>query len=162
MNQKKNKKKKKRILLFDEDYRTMQDLKEHLEETLGWEVELTAGEAVLELLGKVRFDLIALDLMIHPQSLDADGEIVENVQFEGTPWQQTGLEFLRRLRRGEYQGEGARFTRNDVPVIVLSSVAGTTVEKRALNDKFDLAGYVEKPFRLKTVEKQMRKLLGES
>jgi CheY-like chemotaxis protein len=149
-----------RILLFDEDYRTMRDLKEHLEENLGWQVELTADAGVPERLGRERFDLIALDLMIHPQSLDADDNVVDNVQFDGVPWKKAGLEFLRRLRAGAYQPELTQGTPADVPVIVLSSVANSTLESE-LKRELDIAEYVEKPFRLEAVVEKILKLLRE-
>lgn len=149
-----------RILLFDEDFRSMHDLKEHLEETLGWQVVLTADKELPERLGRERFDLIALDLMIHPQSLDAEDNLVDNVQFDGVPWKRAGLEFLRRLRAGSYRPEAALGTPADVPVIVLSSVADSTLEKE-LRQELAIAEYVEKPFRLEAVVEKMLKLLRE-
>ena len=148
----------KRILLFDDDYESMRGLKEHIEEELGWRVELTAEKSLLERLGRERFDLILVDLMIHPISLDADGQEVENVHFEGTSWLRTGIEFLRRLRKGQFSGEAGLGTPPDVPVVVLSAVADYSVEDALQNN---ISIYREKPFRLEELIQVMRESLQE-
>jgi CheY-like chemotaxis protein len=111
----------KRVLLFEEDFESMRDLKEHLQETFGWHVELTADARLLERLSDERFDLIVVDTMIRPKSPDAHGKEVQNVHFEGVHWLRTGFEFLRRLRRGEFSKEPGVGTSPDVPVLILSA-----------------------------------------
>ena len=150
----------KRILLFEEDFESMRDLKEYIEEEFGWQVELTAEKSLLERLRHERFDLIAVDLMIHPVSLDADGQEVENVHFEDVSWLRTGLEFLRRLREGEFSSEADQGTPPDVPVIIFSAVADYSVED-AMQENFNVQVYVEKPFRLEEMIEHMYKLLQE-
>ncbi len=98
--------KPRRLLLFEDDYESMQDVKEYIEEEIHWEVVLSAQTDVLERLRHEHFDVVVVDLMIHPTSFDAEGRQVENVHFVGVPWVKTGLEFLRRLRKGEFAGEG--------------------------------------------------------
>jgi CheY-like chemotaxis protein len=149
----------KKVLFFDDDYESMRDLKEHLEETLKWQVELTANMKIIERLSKERFDLIVVDLMIHPVSLDANREEVQNIHFEGIPWLRTGLEFLKRLRRGEFSKEIGRGTPSDVPVIILSAV-GYSVEDE-LEGEILVAVHMEKPFRLDDMVKQICNLLYE-
>ena len=63
--------KRKRILVFDDDFESMRDFKEYIEEELEWDVDLTANRSLLERLSHERFDLIIVDLMIRPASLDA-------------------------------------------------------------------------------------------
>jgi CheY-like chemotaxis protein len=150
--------KQKKILLFEEDFESMRDLKEHLEEEMGWDVELTAEVGLLERLSRERFDLIVVDLMIHPTSLDAHGNEVQNVYFDGVPWLRTGLEFLRRLRDGEFSKEDGLGTSPDVPVIILSAVASYSVIG-ALGEDVRLNGYLEKPFRLKEIVEKIEELL---
>jgi len=104
-----------RLLLFEDDYESMQDVKEYIEEEIRWEVVLSAQTDVLDRLRHEQFDVVVVDLMIHPTSFDAEGRQVENVHFAGVPWVKTGLEFLRRLRRGEFTGEGDAGTSPDVP-----------------------------------------------
>jgi CheY-like chemotaxis protein len=153
-------KKRKAVLLFDDDYESMFPLKEHLEQFLDLQVELTANENLLDRLRHEQFDLICIDLMIHPMSLDANDNEVQNVHFEGINWQKTGLEFLRRLRRGDYFQPGASGTSPDVPVIVLSAIANYSVEAKLGRD-ISVERYVEKPFALDVLIEQMQHLLEE-
>ncbi len=152
--------KQRRILLFEDDFESMRHLKEHIEEELGWCVELTAEESLLKQLGRERFDLVVVDLMIQPTGLDADGQEVQNVHFEGISWLRTGLEFLRRLREGEFSQGADSGTPPYVPVIILSAVADYSVAD-ALGEDTKFNGYVEKPFRLEELVGYMRKLLEE-
>ena len=149
--------KQKRILLFDDDYESLADLKQYLEASLGFHVELTAEKQLLERLQNERFDLICVDLMIHPTSLDANDQEVQNVHFEQVNWRRTGLELLRRLRQGEFSQEPDLGTSPQVPVLVLSAVANYSVEHELKGD--DLVEYVEKPFALEEVIERIRRLL---
>jgi CheY-like chemotaxis protein len=153
-------KKRKRILVFDDDFESMYDLKEHIEEELQWNVELTADRSLLERLSQERFDLIVVDLMIRPTSLDADGREVRNVHFDGVNWHRTGLEFLRRLRKGEFSEKPGLGTSPDIPVIILSAVASYSVTDELEKD-IRLNGYLEKPFRLEELVEKMCRLLQE-
>lgn len=152
--------KQKRVLLFDDDYESMVALKFYLEHKLGLQVELSAERALLERLARDRFDLICVDLMIHPVSLNALDEEVKNVHFEGVNWQKTGLEFLRRLRAGEFSQAGGPGTAPTVPVIVLSAVANYSVEDE-LGPEVAVEGYIEKPFSLEEMAEKIRTLLVE-
>jgi CheY-like chemotaxis protein len=152
--------KQKKILLFEEDFESMRGLKEHLEEEMGWDVELTADKGLLERLSQERFDLIIVDLMIRPRSLDADGKEIQNVHFDGVNWHKTGLEFLRRLRRGEFSQEAGLGTSPNVPAIILSAVAGYSVTDE-LGEDVRFNGYLEKPFRLEEFVEKIRELLQE-
>lgn len=149
------------ILLFEDDFESMRDLKEHVEDEFGWHVELTAEQSLLDQLSRKRFDLVVIDLMIHPVSLDANGQEVENVHFDNVNWRKTGLEFLRRLRRGEYAQQLEQGTTPDVPVIILSAIANDSVGDE-LRKKLAIQAYVEKPFRLHEMIELMRRLLGGS
>jgi len=153
--------KRKKILLFEEDFESMRYLKEHLEEEMGWDVELTADKSLLERLGHERFDLIVVDLMIRPTSLDADGREVQNVHFDGVNWHKTGLEFLQRLRKGEFSQKSGPGTSSDVPVIVLSAVANYSVINELEEEDIHPNGYLEKPFRLDELIEKIHELLQE-
>lgn len=153
-------KSKKKILLLEDDFESMCDLKTHLEEQMGWDVELTAEEEVLGRLNQEKIDLIIVDLMIHSVSLDASGAEVKNVHFENVNWQQTGLEFVRRLRSGVFSQKGQGGTPEDVPVIILSAVANHSTENK-LEEKIIVNGYVEKPFRLETLVNRIKELIGD-
>lgn len=150
----------KKILLFEDDFEIMQGFKEHIEEELGWSVELSAEEGLLERLGHEHFDLIVVDLMIRPTSLNAQGKEVRNVHFDGVPWLRTGLEFLRRLRTGKFSQEAGQGTSPDVPVIILSAVADYSVRSE-LGQDVAVNDYMEKPFKLEEIIEQMRTSLQE-
>lgn len=137
--------KPKKLLFFEDDYENLRDLQDYLEQDLGWQIEVTAEAGILERLGAEKYDLLVVDLMIRPESLDADGNNVQNVHFEGVSWLRTGLEFLQRLRNGRFVLTPGQGTSPDVPVIVLSAVANYSVED-ALPDGKALTEYVEKPF----------------
>ena len=154
-------KSEKRILLFEEDFESMRDLKDYIEEEFGWHVELTAESSLLERLRRERFDLISVDLMIHPISLNAEGMEVINVHFEDVSWLTTGLEFLRRLRKGEFSTEAGQGTHPDVPVIICSAIADFSIIEDAMQENFNVEAHVEKPFRLEEMVEHIRRLLQE-
>jgi len=149
---------KKRVLLFEDDYESMYNLKVYLEEQVGWDVELTAEKGILERLSQEKFDLIAVDLMIQPVGLDASSAEVKNVHFDNVNWRQTGLEFVRRLRNGEFNQKGQDGTSKDVPVIILSAFANHSTEDK-LEEEFVVEDYMEKPFRLDTLVNRIKELL---
>jgi CheY-like chemotaxis protein len=150
----------KRILLLEDDFESMRDLKEYLEETQGWYVELSAERGLLERFRSERFDLVVLDLTIRPISLDAQGRQVQNIHFDSVSWQRTGLELLRRLRRGEFSEPGSRGTPPDVPALVLSAIASFSAEDPFKDDPA-FKGYLEKPFRLDEMVERIRRLIQE-
>ena len=150
----------KRVLMFEDDFESMRDLKEHVEAEYGWYVELTAEHTLLGRLVYECFDLVLVDLMIHSTSFDAHGREVQNVHFPDINWRETGREFLRRLRGGEFSQEASVGTRPEVPVIVLSAVADESV-KNEIDEKVPIQAYVEKPFRLEEIVALMRELLQE-
>jgi CheY-like chemotaxis protein len=151
--------KRKKILLLDDDYESMHSLKSHLEEEFGWDVELSAERRLLERLRKERFDLVVVDSMIRPLGMGTDNQEIQNIHYDGVKWDRTGLEFLRRLRKGEYarKGEG---TPSDVPAIVLSAVADSAADEE-WGKIIQNEHLVEKPFRLSDLVKMMGSLLQE-
>jgi CheY-like chemotaxis protein len=148
-----------RILMFEDDTETTKDLKEYLEETYGYEVVLTAGQGILERLPTERFDLLILDLMIAHRSRGDDGRMVENVRYDGTSHWATGLEFLRRLRAGEYAGAEGISTPRDVPVIAYSAVASKPVQQQLLHHDYGILAYYGKPFRLNMIAQAIADIL---
>jgi len=142
----------KRILLFDDDYVSMEPLKEALEEH-GCTVQLSAAETVLTQLARERFDLVIVDVMIHPLSPGrGEKDVVANVHYADVNWQQTGLEFLQRLRRGDYEGSNGQGTARTVPAIILSATADPDAPHAA-------QAIFEKPFDLEEVVIQLDALL---
>ena len=134
-----------RILLLDDAYDSMWPLKSFLESLGSYEVILTAQADVIHRLAHEAFDLVCIDIMIHPQSLDADGNEVENVQFPGVNWQKTGIAFLQHLHNGDFANGQEQATSPDVPVLILSAVAEYSLQeiKTSFNQ---FTRYMEKPF----------------
>jgi CheY-like chemotaxis protein len=149
---------KKRVLIFDDDFESMRGLKEHLEIDCGWAVELSAESRLLTRLADERFDLMILDLMIHSTSFDAEDQVVQNVHFSQVNWRETGLEFLRRLRAGAFSKPDGPGTPPDVPVIILSAVADESVKEALISGPAVI--YAEKPFRLEQIIGLIDKLVG--
>ena len=149
----------KRILMLEDDYESLIDVKEHLEEKLDVEVELTAEKAIQDRLGRERFDLILLDLMIAPFSEDAEGKEVENVQFPSIHYTTTGVELLRRLRQGTLYKSGDAGTPSDVSVIAFSALASKQVQDEL--KELGIKAYFGKPFRLEDLVKRVAQVLEE-
>lgn len=135
---------RKRILLFDDDYESMKPLAEALEEQ-GYEVVLSAAQEIPRRLGQERFDLLIVDIMIHPQSPGVDDRsVVRNVHYSGVNWQETGKEFLIKLRRGEYEGVNGSGTPRTAPVVMLSATADP-------DEHYEAQAVFEKPFDIEEV-----------
>ncbi len=147
---------RKRILYIEDDPESILDLARILSE----KHELQIG-AHWELIRERRdqpFDLLILDIMIHPQSYDLDGRIVTNIRFPGVSWTRIGLEFLRRLRQDAYVHFGIP---SDIPVIVASAIVDYEVQREIINELgVDPDVYLEKPFTKDTLEKAVQTALG--
>ena len=144
--------------MLDDDYMSMLGLKEHLEEAFNCKVVLSASENILHRLRHERFDLIVIDSMIHLTSPDESGKEAVNIHYEEVNWRKTGLEFLKRLKRGEYTSFDGNGTLPDVPVFILSAVANNSVKKELIEIHQEI-DYHEKPFRLHELVDRFRKYL---
>lgn len=145
-----------KILILDEDYQTMYLLKNHLEEHFGYVVKLSAQMDLFEHLKHDHYDMIILDIMIKPKSIDLNNEEVENIHYDNVNWKKTGLEFLRRLRKGEYQNKSGEGTLPNVPVILLSAIADNSFMDESLPGTDD---YIEKPFRMESLVNKIQNIL---
>jgi CheY-like chemotaxis protein len=151
--------KKKKILFFEDNYMPLSGLKTYLEEK-DYEVEVSAAKKILLMLKGTRFDLIIIDSMIRLQSQNPQGETEENVYYDDVNWIYTGLEFLKRLRQGEYSLHSNKSTSPDVPVILLSAIDEKAIETH--QDVCKLANaHIEKPFRLSEFKIALEKLIKE-
>lgn len=146
------------ILLLDDDYVSMEPLKEVLETKFGYQVDLTAAATLVEQLQKVRYDLLCVDIMIHPKSLDQAGNEVDNLHFNETNWQLTGLAFLKHFRNGEFSSTNSAGTSPQTPVIVLSAVAQNSVDEVTALGVANTR-HIEKPFSLAQLIKTMNELM---
>lgn len=147
------------ILLLDDDYVSMAPLKEVLETKFGYQVDLTAAAALVQRLQQVRYDLLCVDIMIHPKSLDGAGQEVDNLHFTDTNWQLTGLAFLKNFRNGAFSSADGAGTSPRTPVIVLSAVAENSVDEVAALGGANTR-HIEKPFNLAQLIRTMHELMG--
>jgi CheY-like chemotaxis protein len=146
-----------RVLLFDDDDSAMRGLQEHLTKQLGWRVDLAADAAILGRLPHERYDLLLVDSMVHTQG-ELNGQAIKNVEYPGVIWRKTGLEFLRRLRRGEYSSPHG--TPPEGPVSILSALTGPSIENE-LGPEVVVQAMFEKPFTLEELVAEMCRLLKE-
>jgi CheY-like chemotaxis protein len=107
-----------------------------------------------------KFDLLLVDSMIHPKSLNADNQEVENIHFANVNWQRTGQEFLLRLRRGDFCSETGSGTSPHVPIIVLSAVADSWHEMTG-DPARQITKYIEKPFDPEELAETIHQLLKD-
>jgi CheY-like chemotaxis protein len=149
----------KKLLLLDDDYESMEGLQLYMQNELGLRVEFSADANLLKRLDQEKFDLIIVDLMIHPHSPNAQNEQVQNIHYDGVRWDRTGLEFIRRFRAGEYTRTG-KGTSTSVPIIVLSAVADSTMN-REWGKTIQSEHHLEKPFRLSELSNLICRLLQE-
>ena len=148
-----------RVLLFEDDFGSMNPLREFLQEELQWSVELTAEKGILERLETERFDLVVVDVMIYRQSPYDQRDLDDNVHFAEINWEETGLEFLRRLRRGDFSTAEGRGTPPDVPVIILTALPREMLEV-GLEGLAPAPVYWAKPFRLDDLVGDMIRLVS--
>lgn len=159
-----------RILILDDDYASMSPLKQILETLYHYQVELSAAANTVEKLRSTRYDLLCVDTMIHPKSIDSAGNEVENIHFDNINWQLTGLAFVKFLREGSlYQMATAQAdngemdneekgTSTQVPIIVLSAVAHDSVEEFSIT-AYPNTIHMEKPFSLEDLVETMQEMM---
>jgi CheY-like chemotaxis protein len=120
-----------------------------------YKVVVGASREVIEHPPQRPVDLIIVDLMIHYSSFDEAEKEVENISYPGVGWQQTGVEFLRRVRAGNYEEFGFPAT---IPVIVATAkVDESTYEEVEL---LGVKAYLEKPFSVDALEELVETILG--
>jgi CheY-like chemotaxis protein len=151
--------KKRKILMLDDDFESMHNLQSFVGKQLDMDVELTAEKSLLERLGQEQFDLLIVDLMIKPKSFNGENQEVENIHFEDVKWDHTGIEFIRRFRRGDFS-QPQQGTPADVPIIVLSAVSDIAANEdygKVIQNEHRM----EKPFRLSDFMKLVKALVQE-
>jgi CheY-like chemotaxis protein len=151
--------KPRKILMLDDDFESMQNLQMYIKRELNLDAELSAEKSLLERLDREKFDLLIVDLMIHPRSPNANNQEVENIHYDDVKWDRTGLEFIRRFRQGEYTGSG-QGTSVDVPIIVMSAV-GESAMNGDWGKVVKKEHHMEKPFRLSDFKNLIHSLLSE-
>jgi CheY-like chemotaxis protein len=142
---------KKIIFWFEDDPNSLVDCCKEFRKN--YNLVIGAHKGVIQRSRRQLFDLVLLDLMIHHKSCDYESEEEKtNIQFSGVHWTQTGVEFLRRIRKGEYQSYG--FNKN-IPVIVVTAVSDYPA--RDETETLGITDYFEKPVTLDQLEKSINR-----
>lgn len=135
-----NNKSKKRIFWFEDDTNSLSDYCHVLCEK--YEVFIGAHEELIKVKRDNPFNLVLLDIMIHRDSFDSQiKKFVKNIEFENVHWEQVGVEFLKRLRKSEYESYGFQ---KDVPIIAATAVVDSAT-RRAVED-LGVNDFLVKPF----------------
>lgn len=150
---------RKRILIVDDDIDSMRPLARILERGWGFDVSQSAEMHVLELIKRIRFDLIILDFLIQPITLNDHGEESLNIFFSGVNWRRTALEFYARLREGQFTGRNG--TDPNVPVIFCSAISAAQFETLDFGPT-DNVFFLEKPFDVVDASELIMRVSGES
>lgn len=143
----------KTIFYFEDEPELLRDYFKVLRTKYG--VIVSASQEVIEQLRQQPIDLVVIDLMIHYSSFDEAEKEVENIHYPDVGWQRTGVEFLRRIRAGDYREFGFPAT---APVIAATArVDDSTREEVEL---LDVKAYLEKPFSVDELEEAIKVILG--
>lgn len=143
---------KKIIFWFEDDPSSLVDCCKEFRKN--YHLVIGAHKGIIQRSRQQLFDLVLLDLMIHHKSCyNESKEEKTNIQFPGVHWTQTGVEFLRRIRKGEYQSYG--FNKN-IPVIVVTAVSDYPA--RDETETLGITDYFEKPVTLDHLEKSISKV----
>jgi len=144
----------KNIFYFDDDMDCIQEIISLLREKGEYDLKRAAHWEVIGELREIPFDLVIIDLNIHHSSTDESGKEVTNITYEGISWKRTGVEFLKRIRNGEYEDFG--FSK-EVPVIIASAVTDHFVKQEVRN--LIISKYIEKPFTAEELQNAFREVL---
>lgn len=149
--------KRKRILYIDEDPDSQKAHFEVLKEK--YDLEVAADWKTIKQ-HRDPFDLLILDIMVHPRSYNIHGKLVESISFPEVNWKRTGVEFLKRLRRDrEYEDFGLP---SKIPVIVATAVIDFQMRSQIIKELgIPEEAYLEKPFTIDNLEQVVAMMLRE-
>ena len=147
---------KKSIFWFEDDAHSLTIYIEELRK----KYELRIG-AHLELIKQTPprpFDLLLLDLMIHNISLDFEEfKEVYNINYKDIHWTQTGVEFLRLLRKGKYESYGFS---SSIPVIVATALVDNSIKENV--GELGVNDFLIKPYTLDKLEASINKIFKQA
>jgi CheY-like chemotaxis protein len=136
---------KKRIFYFEDEPELLCAYLKVLREK--YEVIVGASKELIEQPRPQPVDLVIVDLMIHGFGCDEKGNEVQNIYYAGVNWQQTSVEFLRRVRAGDYEDFGFPAT---VPAIVATAMIDNLTRDEV--EKLGVKAWLEKPFSVDELE----------
>ena len=130
---------KKKILYFEDESTLFIDFIDALSEF--YEVYVSTEKKFIETERDYIFDLLILDIQIFNSDYDDDDNMIENLQFNNIYWRDTGIEFLRRIRQGQYEKNGFP---SDMVIVAATVRADIDITNELL--KHDINLILEKPF----------------
>lgn len=152
----KNTKFKKRIFWFEDDAHSLSDYYEKLSQE--YYVSIGAHRDLIEQKRDYSFDLVLLDLMIHKSSFEyKSNKEVKNISYDETHWSIIGVEFLKRLRKGEYESYGFP---HDIPVIAATALVDSDIQETV--EHMDVNDFLVKPFTIDKLKVAIEKALNPS
>jgi len=146
----------KKSILFIEDQKDASEF--HIEALIdaGYDVTVTAKEIDIFKLREKPFDLMILDIMIKTKDCDEDDDMFEgNLHFDGVNWDETGLEFFKRVRQEKYNEYGIP---EDIPCIVATAVGDVDVIEQIY--KLNPKEVIGKPYKVDKLLKEVESILG--
>jgi len=153
---KKNMTSKKKIFWFEDDKHLLEAHFKKLQKK--YEVIIGAHWELIKKTRQQAFDLVLLDIMIHKFSFDVKNQKeVENIEFQDVHWSNIGVEFLKRIRKGEYETYG--FNKN-VPVV--AATARVDYSTREAVENIGVSDFLVKPFTIDKLKISIEKVLNTS
>ncbi len=146
-------KKKKRIFWFEDDGDALEGF--YLELKKKYDIIMDASKREVFKDRPYFFELVLLDLMIHTDSVNPRSDKKEpNVSYNGFHWMRTGVEFLKRVRKSEYERFGFK---KDVPVIAVTAVVNYPVNEMK---NMGVTSFLEKPATFQELEEAIEKIFN--
>ena len=105
--------------------------------------------------------MVDFDRKFTARTPNQENELVDNVGYPGVNWQDTGKEFVKRLRRGDYEAAQAGGTKSTVPLIVVSATSDM-FDNGDEDFNVEIDDIYEKPFDAMKLLQRIRDLVGES
>jgi CheY-like chemotaxis protein len=149
-----------KILILEDDENTINVINNSiflLEEQTHSSITITADESIRTIIGKEKFDILLIDSMIRPIRKDKDGNISENIHFDGVNWRKTGVELIKWVREGKLVLNQATSTSPLVPIIVLSAITNVISDSVTNYKNVEL---ISKPYRVSELIDTINHMLG--
>ena len=149
---------RKKIFWFEDDAYSMEEHYKELKEK--YDVLIGAHKELIEQKRKENhFDLVLVDLMIHKYSIDSETQKeLTNISFTGIHWTKIGVEFLKKLREGEYEFYGFR---KDIPIIAATASVDSATRKTVESD-IGVEDFLVKPFPIDRLGVSIERVLNPS
>lgn len=145
---------KKSIFYFEDEPELLRDYFRILR--MKYNVIVGASQELIEQERLQPMGLLVVDLLIHHSGFDESEKEVMNITYPDVKWQRTGLEFLKRVRAGDYERFGFPAL---IPVVAATAVIDSSTREEI--EGLGIKKYLEKPFSVDKLEKAIDSIIGE-